>query len=127
MPSMSKSPKGGCKPEGRKFLPSFSSPLFGADTAISLNSRLVSARPTAADFELGSDSRTAKIPSRRGRRAVPSVHHFAAEAASESLLTPLRFSSSSGLRYWRVVSMSLCPINFCTVTISDPLSRRRVA
>jgi hypothetical protein len=48
-------------------------------------------------------------------------------AFKESLFTALRFSFSSGSRYCRVVSMSLCPISFCTVTISHPLSRRRVA
>ena len=41
--------------------------------------------------------------------------------------TALRLRSSSGLRYWRVVSRSEWPMRRWTVTISQPLSRSRVA
>src|SRR5271157_4066926 len=44
--------------------------------------------------------------------------HFPANAASDSLLTALRLSFSSGSRYCRVVSRSLCPMSFCTVTMT---------
>lgn len=47
--------------------------------------------------------------------------------SSESRFTAFRLNSSCGFRYLRVVSRSLCPINFCTVTISAPSSRSRVA
>ena len=46
---------------------------------------------------------------------------------SERRLTAWRLRSSSGLRYWRVVSMLEWPRSFCTVTMSAPLSRSRVA
>ena len=45
---------------------------------------------------------------------------------NESLLTALRLSLPSGSRYCRVVSRSVCPVDFYTVTISYPLPRKRV-
>jgi hypothetical protein len=58
--------------------------------------------------------------------AVP-LSHLPVNMARESLLTALRLSFSSGSRYCRVVSRSLCPISFWTVTISHPHSRSFVA
>jgi hypothetical protein len=45
----------------------------------------------------------------------------------ETRFTAFRFNASSGLRYCWVVSMSLWPISFWTVTMSQPLSSNRVA